>query len=60
MNFVTRLSIVQNGYDLIMIIVDILTKLAHSIPIKIILTTIDISRVFIEDVYRIHKNYQKG
>ena len=54
MDFVTRLPTVQGGYDSIMVIVDMLTKVAHLIPVKTTYTVADIARVFIKEVFRIH------
>ena len=54
MDFVTRLPTIQGGYDSIMVIVDMLTKVAHLILVKTTYTTANISRVFIKEVFRIH------
>ena len=45
----------RRGYNLIMVIVDMLTKGAHIIPIKMTYTTLDIARVFIKEIFRIHR-----
>ena len=54
MDFVTGLPTVQGGYDSIMVIVDMLTKVAHLIPVKTTYTIADIARIFIKEVFRIH------
>ena len=54
MDFVTGLPTVQGGYDSIMVIVDMLTKVAHLIPVKTTYTAADIAKVFIREVFRIH------
>ena len=54
MDFVTRLPIVQGGYDSIMVIVDMLTKVAHLIPVKTTYTAASIAKVFIKEVFKIH------
>ena len=54
MDFVTGLPTVQGGYDSIMVIVDMLTKVAHLIPVKTTYTAADIAKVFIKEVFRIH------
>ena len=54
MDFVTGLPTVQGGYDSIMVIVDMLTKVAHLIPVKTTYIAADIAKVFIKEVFRIH------
>ena len=54
MDFVTGLPTVQGGYDSIMVIVDMLTKVAHLIPVKTTYTAADIARIFIKEVFIIH------
>ena len=54
MDFVTGLPIVQGGYNSIMVIVDMLTKVAHLILVKTTYTAADIAKVFIKEVFRIH------
>ena len=54
MDFVTGLPTVQNGYDSIMVVVDMLTKVSHLIPVKTTFTTVDIARLFVKEIYRIH------
>ena len=58
MDFITRLPIVQGGYDSIMVIVDMLTKVAHLIPVKMTYTAVDIARIFIK--YSEFMDYLKG
>ena len=43
MDFIARLPIVQGGFHSIMVIVDLLTKVSHLIPIRMTYTTIDIA-----------------
>ena len=43
MDFVTGLPTVQGGYDSIMVIVDLLTKVSHLIPVKTTFKSSDIA-----------------
>ncbi|MCO5590471.1 hypothetical protein L7F22_044441 [Adiantum nelumboides] len=54
MDFVRDLPTVQGGYDSIMVIVDMLTKVSHLIPVKKIYTASDISRLFVKEIFRLH------
>ena len=54
MDFVTRLPSAQGGYDSIMVVVDLLTKVSHLIPVKTSYTASDIARLFVKEIYRIH------
>ncbi|MCO5605677.1 hypothetical protein L7F22_059860 [Adiantum nelumboides] len=53
MDFVTGLPSVA-GYDSVYVVVDMLTKVAHLIPIKTTYRAFDISRVFIKEIFRLH------
>ncbi|MCO5559340.1 hypothetical protein L7F22_012937 [Adiantum nelumboides] len=53
MDFVTGLPTVA-GYDFVYVVVDMLTKVAHSMPFKTTYTASDISRVFIKEISRLH------
>ncbi|MCO5590724.1 hypothetical protein L7F22_044699 [Adiantum nelumboides] len=53
MDFVTGLPTVA-GYDFVYVVVDMLTKVAHLMPVKTTYTASDISRVFIKEIYRLH------
>ena len=44
----------QGGSDSIMVIFDMITKVAHLIPVKTTFIATDIARVFIKEVFRIH------
>ena len=54
MDFITGLPTVQGGYDSIMVIVDMLTKVSHLLPVKTTYTAIDIARVFVKEIFKIH------
>ncbi|MCO5555599.1 hypothetical protein L7F22_009144 [Adiantum nelumboides] len=42
------------GYDSVSVVVDMLTKVAHLMPVKTTYTAFDISRVFIKEIFRFH------
>ena len=54
MDFVTGLPTIQGGYDSIMVVVDMLTKVSHLIPVKVSYKASDIARIFIKEVFRLH------
>ena len=55
MDFIIGLPIVQGGYDSIMVIVDLLTKVTHLIPVKTSYTAAaDVAKLFIKEIFRIH------
>jgi hypothetical protein len=54
MDFVTSLPTVQGGYDSIMVVVDLLTKVAHIIPVKKTYKASDIARLFVKEIFRLH------
>ena len=54
MDFVTGLPSAQGGYDSIMVVVDLLTKVSHLIPVKTSYTASDIAQLFVKEIYRIH------
>ncbi|MCO5585579.1 hypothetical protein L7F22_039514 [Adiantum nelumboides] len=53
MDFVIGLPTIA-GYDSIYVVVDMLTKVAHLMPVKTTYTASDISRVFIKEIFRLH------
>jgi len=53
MDFVTGLPTVQSGYNSIFVVVN-LTKVAHLIPVKVTFTAMDIAKVFIKEIFRLH------
>ena len=53
-DFVTWLPSIQGGYNSIMVIVDLLTKVSHVIPVKTTYKVSDISRLFVKEIFRIH------
>ena len=54
MDFVTGLPSTQGGYDSIMVVVDLLSKVSHLISVKTSYTASDIARLFVKEIYRIH------
>ena len=51
MNFIRGLPTVQGGYDSIMVVVDMLTKMSHLIPVKTSYIASDVARVFVKEIY---------
>lgn len=49
MDFVIGLPAIQGGYDFILVIVDLLTVVAHLIPIKKIFKYFDIACLFVKE-----------
>ena len=60
MDFVTGLPTVQGGYDSIMVIVDMLTKVAHLIPVKTTYTAVLTLLRFLSRKCLEFMAYQKG
>ena len=54
MDFVVSLPTVQGGYNSIMVVVDMLTKVAHLIPVKTNFKALDIARLFIKEIFKLH------
>ncbi|MCO5579307.1 hypothetical protein L7F22_033162 [Adiantum nelumboides] len=54
MDFVIGLPTVQGSYNSIKVIVDMLTKVSHLIPVKTTFTASDIARIFVKEVFRLH------
>ena len=54
MDFVTGLPTVLGGYNSIMLVVDMLTKVSHLIPVKVSYSALDIARIFIKEIFRLH------
>lgn len=55
MYFFKGIPTVQGGYDSIMVIVNLLTKVKHLIPMKTVFKSSDIARLFIEEIFKIHR-----
>ena len=54
MDFIIGLLKIVRQHDSIMVIVDMLTKAAHFIPMKSTFSASDVAQVFIRDVVRLH------
>ncbi|MCO5601714.1 hypothetical protein L7F22_055837 [Adiantum nelumboides] len=53
MDFVTGLPTIA-GYDCVYVAVDMLTKVAHLMPVKTTYTASNISRAFIKEIFKFH------
>ena len=54
LDFVTALTRVRGGFDSILVVVDRLTKVAHFIPMKTTVAAVEITRVFLQEIFRLH------
>ena len=54
MDFVTGLPTVLGGYNSIMVVVDMLTKVSHLIPVKVSYSASNIARIFIKEIFKLH------
>ena len=54
LDFLTALPRVREGFDSVLVVVDCLTKVAHFIPVKSTHTVVDIARIFIREIFRLH------
>jgi len=54
MDFVTGLPTIRSGYNSIFVVVDRLTKVAHLIPVKVTFSAMDIAKIFIKEIFRLH------
>jgi len=59
MGFITGFPRTFRQHDSIMVVVNRLTKVTHSIPIKSTYSTSDVEQVFIKDVVRLHSVLKK-
>jgi hypothetical protein len=54
MDFITRLPYLTKQNDVIMVMVEKLSKSAHFMPINSTCKAIDISNVFMKEIFRLH------
>ena len=54
LEFITGLSRTERQHDSIMVVVDILKKVAHFIPVNSTFSASDVAHVFIREVVRLH------
>ena len=54
MDFLVGLPMTSRRYDSIFVVVDTLTKSAHFIPVKTTYKALEIDKVFINDIMRLH------
>ena len=54
MDFITHLPKTRQGYDALLVVVDYLTKMIILRPTYSIATTVDIPRIFMDAVVRVH------
>lgn len=54
MDFITKLPTTRGGYDTIFVVVDRLTKMAHFYPMRKTDTALQVARLFVKEIFRIH------
>ena len=54
MDFIIRLPITRGGYDSIYVVVDRLTKLAHFFPMRMTDTALNVAKLFVKEIFRLH------
>jgi hypothetical protein len=54
MDFIVGLPLTTRRHDSIFVVIDTLTKSAHFIPMHMTYQALDIARVFINNIVRIH------
>jgi hypothetical protein len=54
MDLIVGLTLTIRRHDSVFVVVDTLTKSAHSIPVCTTYQALDIARVFISDIVRLH------
>jgi hypothetical protein len=54
MDFITRLPTSTKQNDVVMVVVDKLSKSAHFIPVKSTCKVIDIAHIFMREIFRLH------
>ena len=54
MDFIIRLPITRGGYDSIYVVVDRLTKLAHFFPMRMTNTALNVAKLFVKEIFRLH------
>jgi hypothetical protein len=54
MDFIVGLPMISRRHDFIFLVVDTLTKSTHCIPVKNTYQALEITRVFIKEIVRLH------
>ena len=54
LDFITGLPRIQKQNDLIMVVIDNLSKSAHFIPVKSTFKAINIDKLFMKEIFRLH------
>ena len=54
MDFIVRLPMTSRRHDSIFVVVDMVTKSTHFVPVKATYKTLEIARVFINEIMRLH------
>lgn len=54
MDFIIGFPSAQGGYNSIMVIVDMVTKVSHLIPVKITYSASYITQIFVSEIFKLH------
>ena len=54
MDFITKLPTARGGYDTIFVVVDRLTKMAHFFPMKKTNGALEVAKLFVKEIFRLH------
>ena len=54
LDFITSLPCTRKQHDSIMVVVDKLSKTAHFIPVKSTYKTVEITNIFMKEIFRLH------
>jgi hypothetical protein len=54
MDFITGFPKTQKYNDLIMVVIDKLSKFAHFVPMKSTYQSINIAKIFMKEIFRLH------
>ena len=54
MDFIVDVAMTQGRYDSILVVADRITKMAHFIPIRTLVTALQVAYLFITHVFHLH------
>jgi len=59
MDFITGLPLTSQRHNVILVVVDKLTKSAHFIPVRDTYEVVDVARIFINEIIKFHGEPKK-
>ena len=54
MDFIVQLPVTKNGHDLILVVVDRLSKQVHFLPMVTKVTASEVAKLFFDQIFRLH------